>query len=433
MPEMKQEHVFKLATIFVILFAYFYHDPGEYIDLSPVTRSASAIAPARAAIVSLNGDEKFDDESGATEKLDVKKQLPSFTRVLLLEQSAETSANVSIGDLNGDGFLDLVLAKGRHWPLIDRVLLNDGHGRFPVAHNLGDVADRSYSVTLADIDRDGDLDVVVGNDAPDPKRVYANDGKGNFHLVSTFGRPEWPTRNASVADVNHDGLPDIIVANRTGDTKGANYVCFNKGKGQFDADCLAFSHESATTITPADMNGDGFVDLIVPHRDGGQSYVYINDGKGGFGRRIPFGPNDAAFRVSEAADFNDDGVMDIVAIDERRGTFICFGQRNRQFSSMVAIQSESGSKAAMPYALTVGDLNRDGAIDVVVGNVEAPSVVYFNDGTGQRFTPVTFGDNKGTVYGFAIGDLDRDGFLDIATARSDAPNVVYFGGVSSHR
>src|SRR5690349_8779322 len=224
------------------------------------------------------------------------KKLPNFTRVLLLEQTSETSANVSIGDLNGDGFPDLVLAKGRHWPLIDRVLLNDGHGKFPNAHNLGDVADRSYSVTLADIDRDGDLDVVVGNDAPDPKRVYANDGKGNFHLLSTFGRPEWPTRNATVADVNGDGLPDVLVANRYEDGRGSNYVCFNKGKGQFDSDCFAFFHESATTITPADVNGDGFVDLIVPDRDDRQSYVYINDGKGGLTKRIPFGPPDAETR-----------------------------------------------------------------------------------------------------------------------------------------
>ena len=103
----------------------------------------------------------------------VGAQLPDsrpFTRVLFLETSAETSANVSIGDLNGDGFADIVLAKGRHWPLIDRVLLNDGKARF-AAHDLGYSADRSYSVTLADIDRDGDLDVVVGNDAPDAKRV----------------------------------------------------------------------------------------------------------------------------------------------------------------------------------------------------------------------------------------------------------------------
>ena len=344
---------------------------------------------------------------------------------------------MSIGDLNGDGFPDLVLAKGRHWPLIDRVLLNDGHGRFPKAHNLGDIADRSYSVTLSDIDRDGDLDVVVGNDEPDPKRVYANDGKGNFSLLSTFGLPEWATRLATVADVNGDGLPDILVANRPEVGQGPNYVCFNKGKGQFDADCLAFSHESATTISPADMNGDRVIDLIVPIREGGQSYVYLNDGKGKFPKRIPFGPNDPELRMraSQAADFNRDGLMDILVIDERRGALIFFGKKGPAFSnalpltSLVATRAGNSPKTASPYAVTIGDLNGDGLIDIVIGHVEAPSVAYFNDGTARHFTPVSFGDNKGTVYGLAIGDLDGDGLQDIAAARSDAPNVVYFGSL----
>ena len=348
--------------------------------------------------------------------------LPTFSRVLLLEESSEDSANVSIGDLNGDGFPDIVLAKGRHSPLLDRVLFNDGHGRFPTAHDLGDEADRSYSATLVDIDGDGDLDVVVSNDAPDPKRVYANDGKGNFRQISTYGRPEWPTRNAAVADLDGDGHPDIIVANRTGNSGGSNFVCFNKGGGRFDADCLAFSHESATTVTPADVNRDGFIDLIVPNRDGGQSYVYLNDGKARFEKRIPFGQPDAEFRVAAAADLNGDGLIDIVAIDERRGPFICFNRPDMTFSAPVPIAT---TKTA-PYALSVGDLNLDGKIDIVVGHVEAQPVVYFNDGSGQHFTPVPFGDNKGTAYGFAIGDLDRDGYPEIAVARSGAPNVVYF-------
>ena len=79
-----------------------------------------------------------------------------------------------------------------------------------------------------------------------------------------------------------------------------------------------------------------------------------------------------------------------------------------------------------PYALTVSDLNRDGKIDIVVGNVEAASTVYFNDGSARHCRPIHFGDNKGTVYGFAIADLERDGWPDIAVARSDAPSVVYF-------
>ncbi len=351
-------------------------------------------------------------------------ELPRFDRLLLLETTSERSANVSIGDLNGDGNLDIVLAKGRHWPLVNRVLLGNGRGQFPHAHDLGPTADRSYSCSLADMDGDGDLDVVVSNDAPDPKRVYLNDGNGHFRTGSTYGRSEWSTRNASVADVDGDGRPDIIVANRTGNNPGASYICLNRGAGEFDADCIAFSNESATTITPADFDGDGLVDLAVPHRDGGQSHVYLNDRAADLAdlRRIPFGPPDAVFRVAKAADLNRDGLLDLVTIDRERGVNVYFGQSHLSFSSARPIAERTG----VPYALAVGDLDLDGAIDVVVGRVKAPSVVYFNDGSGQGFTPVQFGDDLGTAYGFAIGDLDKDGRPDVAVARSDASNAVYF-------
>jgi len=121
--------------------------------------------------------------------------------------------------------------------------------------------------------------------------------------------------------------------------------------------------------------------------------------------------------------------LDIVAIDERTGASLCFGQRDGDFSSATAV----GDRSVVPYALAVGDLDHNGKVDIVVGHVEAPSTVFFNDGSGQHFFPVNVGDSKGTVYGFAVGDLDHDGFVDIGVARSEAPNVVYFGAPAKPR
>jgi hypothetical protein len=139
--------------------------------------------------------------------------LRSFDRVLLLEEKAETSAGVSVGDPSGDGLPDIVLGKGRHWPLFNRVLLNDGHGGF-IASNLWTAPDHTYSAELADVDRDGHLDIVVSNDAPDRKLVYRNDGKGHFTEFGTFGDPKWSTQYVTLADLNGDGYPDIVAANR---------------------------------------------------------------------------------------------------------------------------------------------------------------------------------------------------------------------------
>jgi len=351
--------------------------------------------------------------------------LPNFDRYLMLETKSDTTANVSFGDFNGDGHLDILLVKGRHWPIVDRVLLGDGRGGIRKAYNLGNVADRSYTGGLADFNGDGFPDIAISNDSPDKKLIYFNDGKGNFKIGSEFGLPEWPTRNLSVADINNDGFPDLILANR-GEGKTSNYICLNNGKGQFSANCIPFAPYPATTITPADFNKDGFIDLVVPHRDGGQSYVYFGSKDMAFSdtHRVPFGPPDATIRVAATADFNGDNLLDIVTIDENKGVYIYFGQKDQTFSAGTLLADAK----VVPYALTVADLNNDKKIDIIVGHIEAPSTIFFNGGTGHNFKPVSFGDSKGTVYGFAIGDFNEDGRLDIAAARSDASNVLYFGG-----
>lgn len=347
----------------------------------------------------------------------------SFDRVMLLESKGETSASVSIGDLNGDGYPDLVLGKGRHWPLLDRVLLNDGKGHF-TAHDLGDTPDRTYSAALADVNHDGHLDVVISNDQPDRKLIYLNDGQGNFHVAGTFGDPRWPTRYVTLADLNGDGYPDLIAANRGAPPKHpeSSFVCLNDGTGHFPFCTPLAGTESATIIVAADFDGDGAIDLFVPHRDGGQSVVFWNDGTGHFMKKTPLGPPNSAARASAAGDLNGDGRNDLVVGDERQGLFVYMNHGKGRFSEPIMLVG----RKRVPYSVAIGDLNRDGKADIVVGNQGAPGSVFFNDGTGENFREIRWGDGKGAVYGLAIGDLDGDGWPDIAAARSDAQNGVWF-------
>jgi hypothetical protein len=348
-----------------------------------------------------------------------------FDRVLLLETTSETSASVSLGDIYGDGHLDIVLAKGRHWPLNNLVLRSDGKGHFTTAV-LGDAPDRTYTAALADLDGDGHLDIVVSNDRPDRKLIYLNDGKGRFRVAGTFGQPEWSTRYVTVADLNSDKRPDLVVANRSSNPANPrpSFVCLNDGTGGFPS-CTALATHSATIIVAADLDGDRFVDLFVPHRDGGQNLIFWNDGTGRFAAApSTVGPEHSSIRAAAAADINGDGIPDLIIGDERTGMFLYVGAGHRTFEAPAALGVGSGA----PYAIALADLNRDGRPDIVVGRQEARGSIFFNLGgdTVPRFGETPWNDGKGSVYGVAIGDLDGDRWPDIAAARSDAPNAVWF-------
>lgn len=353
---------------------------------------------------------------------DVESREPLFQRWVALEDDAFTSANASLGDVDGDGDPDILLAKGRHWPLVQMLLTNDGSGAFSKPIALTDVPDRTYTSALVDLDGDGHLDLVVGNDRPDPKRVYRNDGTGRFEAFGTFGDPDWPTRNVTVADLNGDDRPDIVVANRGGPERSANAVCLNDGLGRFPS-CTELSRESATTIAAGDLTGDGLPDLLVPHRDGGQSYIHVNDGRGGFAERRAFGPDSSATRAVMLADVNGDEQLDVILGDgSRGGAWVHLRTGDATFAAPTHI----GLPSDDVYSMGSADLNGDGHLDLVLGHRGASSAAYLGDGSGTAFSPVRFGDRQGAVYGLAIGDVDGDGRPDVVAARSEARTMLYY-------
>ena len=354
-------------------------------------------------------------------------EVRSFERRLLLEEKSETSASVSLGDIDRDGDLDVVLAKGRHWPLDNLILRNDGRGHFTTT-SLPGGPDRTYSAALADLDGNGTLDLAVSNDRPDLKTIYLGDGAGNFRVAGTFGSPEWSTRYVTVADLNGDGRPDLIAANRSGAQLKPvpSFVCLNDGKGGFPTS-RPLATQSATIIVAADLDRDGTIDLFVPHRDGGPSLIFWNDGTGTFpAPPTKVGPEHSSARAAAAADLNADGIVDLVVGDEKTGLFLYLGRGKREFATPVPL----GEKSGAPYSIAIADLDRDGKLDLVVGRQNARGTLFFNRGSGKELHWVesAWNDGRGAVYGVAIADLDGDAWPDIVAARSDAPNAIWFNG-----
>ena len=357
--------------------------------------------------------------------------LRSFDRMQLLETTSETSASVSLGDIDRDGDLDVILAKGRHWPLRNLVLRNDGRATF-TTEAIGDSADRTYTAALDDLNGDGFPDLVVSNDRPDRKLVYLGDAAGHFRSAGSFGQPEWSTRYVTLADLNGDKRPDIIVANRGSNPANPrpSFVCLNDGAARFPA-CTPLATQSATIIVAADFDGDGSVDLFVPHRDGGQSLMFWNDGTGRFAASgAPFGAAPVSVRAAAAADIDGDGRTDLVVGDLMGKRVDVY--RNRGARSF-AEPARLGTAPLEAGAIAIGDLNKDRVPDVVVGAAEGPGTVFFkrSRGASMQFDMTSWNDGKGTVYGVAIGDLDGDSWPDLVAARSDAPNAIWFNGPAS--
>jgi len=204
--------------------------------------------------------------------------------------------------------------------------------------------------------------------------ILAMSGQGagalrSFNTVVTLETTSEESANVSMGDLDGDAKIDVIAANRL----GPSFVCLNQGGGHFASDCITIPAESATSIVPADFDKDGFIDLAVPSRDGGQSHIYFNDGKAGFARTAPFGPADAAARVGAAADFNGDGSLDLVMGDEKAASMVVYLNDGK---GRLTAGFRIADKAKTPYAIAAGDLNNDRSPDIVLGYTSGPHSIF---------------------------------------------------------
>ncbi|WP_420441280.1 FG-GAP-like repeat-containing protein [Candidatus Palauibacter sp.] len=360
---------------------------------------AIAVAPLVATLAPARG------LSGAQER--------TFRPLRPLGAATHLTASVHLGDVDGDGALDIVVANGRHWPEQNRIFLNDGRGGFTLARRLGDEEDGTYAAPLADFDGDGDLDIATGNDRT-RNLIFFNDGAGHFERGPTFGAPS-STRSLTLADLDGDGHTDILVVNRG----RRNFIFRGDGTGAFDGGTpFGAGDDSTIDVAAADLDRDGDLDLVLANRDGGANAIHWND-EGAFDRQTPYGTGTDETRGVAVGDVNGDGLPDIVVANIGEANAAYLGAGGGSFVRGHLF----GHEGDQSFAVRLADLDLDGDLDIVVANAGAQNAVYFN--RGGELEEFRFGCGDCATYGIAVGDLNGDGFPDIITANSGAPNGVF--------
>jgi outer membrane protein assembly factor BamB len=342
----------------------------------------------------------------------------SYRRISSLGDATARTASVSIGDVDGDGDLDLVVANGRHWPGQNELFLNDlannGNGSFSKQLRLGTEQSTTYTAALGDIDGDGDLDVIVGNDRQ-PSHVMRNDGKGHFVRGKDVGKIS-NTRSVTLADLDGQHGLDVILTNRN----EANLICFNDGNGGFTRyGTFGEAGHATINVAAADLDGDGDLDIAVANRNRQQNHIYINDGHGAFEQTKPYGTGVDRTRGIAIADFDGDGHLDLINANIGEPNAIYFGDGTGRFPRSLTFGGAQNS-----YAIATGDVDGNGRLDIIAANADGPNAVYLQHRDGS-LRAIPFGAMNGRTYGLVVADWNGDGLLEIATANSDGKNHLY--------
>ncbi|MGA9509722.1 MAG: FG-GAP-like repeat-containing protein [Candidatus Sulfotelmatobacter sp.] len=342
------------------------------------------------------------------------------------------SFSLAVADVNGDGKLDLLAANVCNSNCTNGtvgVLFGNGDGTFlpPVAYGAGGVD--TFSVTLADVNGDGKLDLLVANACNSGScnngsvGVLLGNGDGTFQAATAYSSAGLDADAVAVGDINGDGKPDLVVTNECNGnscTNGTVGVLLGNGDGTFQS---AVSYNSggvtATSVALADMNGDGKLDLLVTNQCSdnncttGQVAVMLGNGDGTFQSPVTYGTSGLYAGSLAVADINGDGKLDLIVTDQCQSNSICntgflavlLGNGDGTFQIPLTIAVPSPQSVSQ---LILADFNGDGYLDVASGAGDF-LLLGNGDGTFQPFQHLGSGGQ-----GIAAGDFNGDGKPDVA-------------------
>jgi flagellin-like hook-associated protein FlgL len=319
---------------------------------------------------------------------------------------------LAIADWNSDGALDF--AAGIFGSSAMRVYLGNGDGSFQtgVTYSAGSAP---ISGVSGDFDGDGHLDLATVGFGDDTISVFRGNGDGTFQARVVYSTGMGPS-NIQTGDLNADGILDLLTADSDGGTVS---VLLGKSNGTFGASVSHFVGSDVSTPSLGDLNGDDILDALISEVDNGAGtrvHVLLGNGEGGFAPSMSYDTGGTE-PSSALGDLDRDGALDIVAVNVD-GTYAVFmGNGDGTFRARSTYTSPTSSGALL------ADINCDGLLDLVSNDPAADTVHhYLGRGDGTFQSSVSFASGATPIYN-RVADLNGDGASDIMTLTFDSGGV----------
>ena len=324
--------------------------------------------------------------------------------IAISEEPYGGAYNVSVEDIDGDGVDDLIVGTTDSEVV---VLQGEGNSNFTVSQTANTGFSFSSAFTTADLDNDGNPDVLGIKDRN--LIIISNDGNGNLEATPTIEVPGYGSYSLADGDFNGDGLVDLAVAD------GGVSILIANGDGSF-TDSVVEEIADIREIATADINRDGILDLVVTNDN---VTTLLGNGDGSFGNVVSYEVTEPS--ALAIADLNQDGIADIVtgttAGSGQDAVSVLLGKADGTFEDAVNyntsfLYENRFEPNTPPLEIRLEDFDGDGFVDIATGNISSNNVVILSGNGDGTFVDTPSIDDESDNFDLLV-DLNNDGNLDL--------------------